>query len=151
MTCLWLSGGGAKGAYGAGVAKALDLYRKRRGIQTSMCYIGTSAGALNAYMLAAYGVEALVKFWSTISNLSVLGVQDTYGRTKTVFRLAQGWIARDSTFSFYSNAALEKVKGEQGVLICEPYKSELTPHWRFKNPEWRARVQQKFTIYSKRT
>ncbi len=25
-------------------------------------------------------------------------------------------------------------KGEQGVLICEPYKSEILPHWRFKNP-----------------
>lgn len=25
-------------------------------------------------------------------------------------------------------------RGEQGVLICEPYKSELTPHWRFKTP-----------------
>ena len=26
-------------------------------------------------------------------------------------------------------------KGEQGVLICEPYKGELTPLWRFKTPE----------------
>lgn len=26
-------------------------------------------------------------------------------------------------------------RGEQGVLICEPYKSELTPHWRFKTPD----------------
>jgi hypothetical protein len=26
-------------------------------------------------------------------------------------------------------------KGEQGVLICEPYKSEIVPHWRFKTPE----------------
>jgi hypothetical protein len=26
-------------------------------------------------------------------------------------------------------------KGEQGVLICEPYKSELTPHWQFRTPE----------------
>ena len=26
-------------------------------------------------------------------------------------------------------------KGEQGVLICEPYKSELKPHWRFRTPE----------------
>ncbi len=26
-------------------------------------------------------------------------------------------------------------KGEQGVLICEPYKSKLTPHWRFKTPD----------------
>ena len=26
-------------------------------------------------------------------------------------------------------------KGEQGVLICEPYKSDLVAHWRFKTPE----------------
>lgn len=26
-------------------------------------------------------------------------------------------------------------KGEQGVLICEPYKSEILPYWRFKNPQ----------------
>jgi len=26
-------------------------------------------------------------------------------------------------------------KGEQGVLICEPYKSEIGQYWRFKNPE----------------
>ncbi|MFO0954203.1 MAG: DUF4385 domain-containing protein [Isosphaeraceae bacterium] len=26
-------------------------------------------------------------------------------------------------------------KGEQGVLICEPYKSTLVPLWRFKTPE----------------
>jgi hypothetical protein len=26
-------------------------------------------------------------------------------------------------------------KGEQGVLLVQPYKSELLPHWRFKTPE----------------
>jgi hypothetical protein len=26
-------------------------------------------------------------------------------------------------------------KGEQGVLICEPYKTEIGKHWRFKTPE----------------
>ena len=26
-------------------------------------------------------------------------------------------------------------KGEQGVLICEPYKSEIGQHWRFKTPD----------------
>lgn len=26
-------------------------------------------------------------------------------------------------------------KGEQGVLICEPYKSEIGQHWRFKNTD----------------
>lgn len=25
--------------------------------------------------------------------------------------------------------------GEQGVLLVEPYKSEILPYWRFKNPE----------------
>jgi hypothetical protein len=25
-------------------------------------------------------------------------------------------------------------KGEQGVLLVEPYKSELLPHWRFETP-----------------
>jgi hypothetical protein len=26
-------------------------------------------------------------------------------------------------------------KGEQGVLLVEPYKSEILPHWRFRAPE----------------
>ena len=26
-------------------------------------------------------------------------------------------------------------RGQQGVLICEPYKSELYPLWRFKTPD----------------
>ena len=26
-------------------------------------------------------------------------------------------------------------KGQQGVLTCEPYKSEIGAHWRFKTPE----------------
>lgn len=30
-------------------------------------------------------------------------------------------------------------KGEQGVLLAEPYKSELLPHWRFATPD-KARV-----------
>ncbi|MEH7883938.1 DUF4385 domain-containing protein [Bacillus sp. JJ1609] len=26
-------------------------------------------------------------------------------------------------------------RGEQGVLLVEPYKSEILPHWRFKSPD----------------
>ncbi len=33
-------------------------------------------------------------------------------------------------------------KGEQGVLICEPYKSEIGPHWRFKTPQIATRSSQ---------
>ena len=34
-------------------------------------------------------------------------------------------------------------KGEQGVLICEPYKGELVPLWRFKTPEIAAKASSK--------
>ncbi|MCC0179486.1 DUF4385 domain-containing protein [Waterburya agarophytonicola K14] len=38
--------------------------------------------------------------------------------------------------NFRNNPELYCVgRGEQGVLLVEPYKSEILPHWRFKNPE----------------
>lgn len=37
--------------------------------------------------------------------------------------------------NFRKNPELYRVgKGEQGVLLIEPYKSEILPHWRFKTP-----------------
>ncbi|KAF0819203.1 hypothetical protein KIS4809_2046 [Bacillus sp. ZZV12-4809] len=37
---------------------------------------------------------------------------------------------------FRKNPELYRVgRGEQGVLLVEPYKSEILRHWRFKNPE----------------
>ncbi|WP_299706285.1 DUF4385 domain-containing protein [uncultured Pontibacter sp.] len=37
---------------------------------------------------------------------------------------------------FRKNPELYRIgKGEQGVLLVEPYKSEILPHWRFKTPE----------------
>jgi len=40
------------------------------------------------------------------------------------------------TINFRESPQLYRVgKGEQGVLLVEPYKSEILPHWRFKNPE----------------
>lgn len=39
-------------------------------------------------------------------------------------------------------------KGEQGVLTCEPYKSEILPYWRFKTPEIAIESSQKiFTLF----
>lgn len=37
-------------------------------------------------------------------------------------------------------------KGEQGVLLVEPYKSEILPYWRFKTPEIAKESSEK--IYS---
>src|SRR5436190_10422458 len=61
--CLVLSGGGAKGAYGAGVAKAISAYRVLKNIRGPFCYVGASAGALNAYVLATRNPDALSTFW----------------------------------------------------------------------------------------
>lgn len=45
-------------------------------------------------------------------------------------------------------------KGEQGVLLCEPYKSEILPLWRFKTPEIAAEssqaIYEMFLAYLKR-
>ncbi|MBD0261743.1 MAG: DUF4385 domain-containing protein [Tolypothrix sp. Co-bin9] len=42
-------------------------------------------------------------------------------------------------------------KGEQGVLLVEPYKSEILPHWRFKTPdiarESSEKIYQMFLAY----
>lgn len=40
------------------------------------------------------------------------------------------------TIDFRESPELYKVgRGEQGVLLVEPYKSEILVHWRFKTPE----------------
>ena len=40
------------------------------------------------------------------------------------------------TINFREHPELYRIgKGEQGVLLVEPYKSEILPHWRFKTPQ----------------
>src|SRR6478672_6993248 len=71
--CLVLSGGGAKGAYGAGVAKAISAYRELKNIRGPFCYVGASAGALNAYVLATQNPDALISFWQSATHRNILG------------------------------------------------------------------------------
>lgn len=40
------------------------------------------------------------------------------------------------TLDFREHPELYRIgKGEQGVLLVEPYKSEILPHWRFRTPD----------------
>ncbi|WAL58200.1 DUF4385 domain-containing protein [Thermocoleostomius sinensis] len=40
------------------------------------------------------------------------------------------------TIDFRQHPELYRIgRGEQGVLLVEPYKSEILPHWRFKTPD----------------
>lgn len=48
------------------------------------------------------------------------------------------------TIDFRSAPELYRVgKGEQGVLLVEPYKSEILPYWRFKTPDIARQSSQK--------
>lgn len=53
--------------------------------------------------------------------------------------------------NFREQPELYKVgRGEQGVLLVEPYKSEILPHWRFKTPDIAAESSDKiFQMYLK--
>jgi hypothetical protein len=40
-----------------------------------------------------------------------------------------------SNINYRKHPELYKIgRGEQGVLTCEPYKSEILPYWRFRTP-----------------
>ena len=53
------------------------------------------------------------------------------------------------TIDFRQHPELYRVgKGEQGVLLVEPYKSEILPHWRFRTPDIARRSAQKiYTLF----
>ncbi|QWC22252.1 DUF4385 family protein [Bacillus haikouensis] len=60
----------------------------------------------------------------------------------------------DST-DFREHPVLYRVgRGEQGVLLVEPYKSEILPHWRFKTPdiakESSEKIYEMFLDYKKK-
>ncbi len=50
---------------------------------------------------------------------------------------------------FRNNPKLYRVgKGEQGVLLIEPYKSEILPFWRFKTPDIALQSSEKiYTLF----
>jgi patatin-like phospholipase len=67
------SGGGFKGAYGAGAAKALMTYYQHKNITRDVCFVGNSAGALNAAVMAAGTVDDLISFWLQVTREDILG------------------------------------------------------------------------------
>jgi len=121
--CLVLSGGGAKGAYGAGVAKALWEFRSLKKVDTCLCVVGTSAGALNAAVLAISEADDLVSFWTTATNRQVLGVWINRplirGPVVAALRTA---LMRSSPYSIYPNRALRRL-----VTKCISYMGDSHP------------------------
>ena len=97
---LILSGGGAKGAYEAGVAAAL----MRRGLSIRLA-AGSSAGALNAAMVVDGRADLLVARWRDLTREQVYAL-----RTSVVFAgLLPGWLtlwALDSAGSLFDPGPL---------------------------------------------
>ncbi len=49
------------------------------------------------------------------------------------------------TLNFRDRPDLYRIgRGEQGVLLVEPYKSEILPYWRFKTPQIATIFSEKF-------
>lgn len=121
--CLVLSGGGAKGAYGAGVAKALWEYRKLKKVDTKLCVVGTSAGALNAAVLATAEADNLVSFWTIATSRQVLGVWFDHPLIRGAVVAAMRKIFnRSAPYSIYPNKGLRRL-----VMKCVTYTGNSHP------------------------
>lgn len=87
---LYLAGGGARGAYQAGVLKALNEILKVKQLPFTMI-TGVSVGSINASLLAAYAqdfpqaVERLDAMWSNLRSKRVFKASN-YQLGKSVFR-----------------------------------------------------------------
>ena len=107
--CVVLSGGGAKGAYGAGAAKAIEIFRELKGISNPVCFIGASAGALNAFVLSAHDADTLIDFWRSVTKKSVLATSARATGLRVARRAASTSFGAGRPFSIYDNTALEKL------------------------------------------
>jgi NTE family protein len=84
---LCLSGGGARGPYQVGVAKALE----ELGLFSQIfAFSGTSIGAVNAVLLAGSGVSETEKMWMEMSDQDIRSTEGTFRRIlRENFRLAE--------------------------------------------------------------
>jgi predicted acylesterase/phospholipase RssA len=107
-----LSGGGARGPYGAGVLVALDEFEKleiekSKATNFSHFYVGSSAGALNAVMAAQGDVDRLVQIHCSKGPREILGVDSTeVSKYKLFLR------AKRQPFSYFSNESLRRLLQE---------------------------------------
>ncbi len=132
-----LSGGGAKGAYGAGAAKALAVSREKKGVRHPICFVGASAGALNAAILASYqpdeflqAADELLKFWREANNRNILGNWIPWQKFQFFKANMLNWIpcVGRRPFYVYSNAALRKLIESKTKRLAEAIQAQDTEH-----------------------
>ncbi|MDG0817279.1 patatin-like phospholipase family protein [Bdellovibrio svalbardensis] len=127
---LVLSGGGARGAYQAGVLSAISEVAMRNGLENPfLIYSGVSAGSINAAIVAGFpgnfqkATSRLTKLWSEITTDSVF-----YADLLTLSRGSFDWVA---DFSFPS---LKKAPSTaRSIFSTTPLRSLLTQACHFEN------------------
>lgn len=119
-----LSGGGARGAYQAGVLKGLvELVEETPGSLPLSVYTGISAGAINACYLAAFAenpLEAsrrLADMWSNITSEQVIRT-DPFSLTRMGLR----WI-RDASLG-----GVTKINKARSLLDTSPLRQLIRSH-----------------------
>ena len=99
---LCLCGGGAKGAYQAGVIKALY----DRGINKFNSIAGTSIGSINGYFLFTDNVDKLEEIWTNINEnieTSIRIVNNTVDNSEIIEILSKLYDKSSEKMNFYVN------------------------------------------------
>ena len=102
-----LEGGGAKGAYEAGVWKALD----EAGVKYD-AVAGTSVGALNGAMMAARDLDTAVKLWENVKFSQVFDADDDQTLFQDVVQLVPVFCA-----GFLRNSLLVFTRQDKGITL----------------------------------
>ncbi|MCC0634445.1 patatin-like phospholipase family protein [Clostridioides sp. ZZV15-6388] len=122
---LCLEGGGAKGAYQAGVVKALY----DNGINNFYSISGTSIGAMNGYYLYTGNVDNLEKMWTNIKDIqngNVKIVNNTVDNSPVIDNLKELDDSKIEKMNFYVNyvEVNNKVVSEKVVNVLKMPKDE---------------------------
>ena len=104
-----LSGGGARGAYGAGVLVGLREFERLKETDKDVThfYVGSSVGALNATLAAQGQLDRLVAVYKTKTKRDIIGSD-----TSEISGTKIWWKSNDAPFSYFSNAGLRKLINE---------------------------------------
>jgi predicted acylesterase/phospholipase RssA len=104
-----LSGGGARGSYGAGVLIGLREFErlKEPNKEITHFYVGSSVGALNATMAAQGQLDRLVEIYKSKTKQDILG-----STTSEISGRKIWWKSSDVPFSYFSSHGLRKLIDE---------------------------------------
>ncbi len=135
-TGLVLSGGGARGAYQAGVLAAISEVTSREGIEDPFKILtGVSAGSINSAILATHpgtwreGTEHLVQLWSKITTDEVF-----YADLLTISKGGFEWM---TDFSF--RRGKKTASQVRSLFSTHPLRNTLNEHCDFSNIEKKIR------------